>query len=647
MLMTLSSNSAHPHFPHLFTPLQIKGVTLRNRIAISGHHAGWWVDGGRPSDEFADYIEERARGGVGLFVIGCTSPQRGSGWLENVDDRIIPRYRKMVEAGHRHGTPVFAQLAHPGFGPLPGVPIAKSPLAAPGSQPVYRGPDRHIPSIDELQELIAAFGAAATRAAKGGVDGIEVHSHESFLHSQMLNPMWNTREDEYGGSLENRMRFLVETLRAMRASIGPEMPLGVRLKADDMEQRGMDGGDYAECIARLEAENLVDYVNLTGGDARFHHGPSPRPEGEWLPLVKTLRGGTKLIVMHAGRVMTPEMAEAALAEGAVDVVCMTKAHIADGQFARKVFENRVEDIRFCTRCLQGCHHKMHLMTCIYNPVTSRETQWATLHPATTRKRLVVVGGGPAGMKAAVTASARGHEVIVLERAARVGGQIWTGASSPGRESWARIAEFYERQAQKGAFEVRYETNASAELIAQLQPDAVILATGSSPIRAEIAGGHHALTVHEALQGDAAQDAKHATILDREGFMRPIVVADALSSRGVQVEFVTPLASFGPLMEHWSLDEWTRRLQERGVRFWPAHDVTEWNGVARLRDVQTGEETILDDVDTLVGAVGSRSVNDLVAPLRGHAFEVHVIGDANFPQTVEQATFQGARLARLL
>ncbi len=385
---------------------------------------------------------------------------------------------------------------------------------------------------------------------------------------------------------------------------------------------------------------------LWPGDARFHHGPTPRPEGEWLPLVKSLRAGTKLIVMHAGRVMTPEMAEAAVSEGAVDVVCMTKAHIADGQFARKVFENRLDDIRYCTRCLQGCHHKMHLMTCVYNPVTSRETQWATLQPATTRRRIVIIGGGPAGMEAAVTAAARGHEVIVLERAARVGGQIWTGAASPSREPWARIAEFYERQARKGAFEVRLGVEADAETVIALQPDAVIVATGSIPLRAEVPGGRTALTVHEVIHG-GAQDANYAVILDREGFMRPFVATDVLSSRGVQVEFVTPLASVGPLMEHWSLDEWTRRFQERGVRFWPAHDVAEWNGALRLRDVQTGAETILEGVDTLVGAVGSRAVNDLAAQLRGHDFEVHVIGDANFPQGVEQATYQGARLGRLL
>src|SRR3954451_21001628 len=161
----------HPRFPHLFEPVEIRGVELRNRVAVSAHFAGWWVDRGLPSDAFVAYVEERAKGGVGLFVIGATSPQAGSGWLENLSDAIIPRYRALVEAGHRHGTAVFAQLCHPGYRPLPGAPIIDGPPSLSGTQPNYRGPDRPILSIEDLHRLIAAFGAAAGRAAEGGVDG--------------------------------------------------------------------------------------------------------------------------------------------------------------------------------------------------------------------------------------------------------------------------------------------------------------------------------------------------------------------------------------------------------------------------------------------------------------------------------------------
>ena len=641
----------HARFPLLFQPLQIRNVLLPNRIAISGHFAGWWVDRGLPSDAFIAYLEERAKGGVGLFVIGATSPKPGSGWMESVSDAIIPRYRLLVEAGHRHGTPVFAQLCHPGFKPLPGPPIIAGAPSAERIQPGYRGPDRHILSIGELQDLVQAFGNAARRAAEGGADGLELHSHESFLHAQMLNPLWNTREDEYGGSLENRMRFLRETLAAMRAAIGLDMPLGVRLKADDMAQRGMELGEYREVIRYLEDENLVDYVNLTGGDGRFHHGPSPRPEGEWLSLARDLRSSTRLIIMHAGRIATPEMAEDALREGATDVVCMTKTHIADPHFARKVFENRLDEIRFCTRCLQSCHGKMHDMTCVYNPLTSREAIWSDMPAALVRKRVVIVGAGPAGMEAALTASQRGHEVIVLEKSGEIGGQIRTAAGSRLRKPFARIAEFYARQANRGLFSVRLHSEATVESVLQLSPDAVVIATGSVPVRATIPGAEaesRILTVHEVVAG-AADSARRAVILDREGFFRPLVAADYLSARGVEVDFVTPLLRVSPTVEGMMLEEMLEHLRERGVRFWPGHEIAEWTegGPVLLRGVQTGEEQDLPPADVLVGAVGSRPVNELARLLRGRVPELYVIGDANLPQTCEQATYQGARVGRLL
>ena len=418
----------HPHFPHIFTPYTLKSLELRNRIAISGHFAGWWVGpGGLPSDAFVASVEERAKGGVGLFTIGATSPEPGSGWMQNLDDSIIPRYKLLADAAHRHGTKLFAQLCHPGFKPLAGVPIIEAPPSISPHAPQTPHPPI---SVDRLHGLIAAFAAAAGRAAAGGADGVEVHSHESFLHAEMLNPYWNHRTDEYGGSLENRMRFLVETLKAMRIAIGPALPLGVRLKLDDVVQRGMDAEEYRECVRRLEAMRLVDYVVFTGGDGRFHHGPMPRPEGEWLPLIQEMRKTTNFTIMHAGGITTPQMAEQALSEGWLDIVCMTKTHICDPHFTRKVFENRLDDVRYCTRCLQVCHGKMHEMGCVYNPLTRREMEWGDLKPAATRRKIVIVGAGPAGMEAAWNAGMRGHDVVVLEQSNRVEGR--SGSARPPR-----------------------------------------------------------------------------------------------------------------------------------------------------------------------------------------------------------------------
>ena len=640
------SRTSIERFPHIFTTYTLKGVELRNRIAISGHFAGWWVDKGLPSAEFADYIEERCKNGVGLFVIGATSPEPGSGWMESVSDDIIPRYQMCVERGHRHGAKVFAQLCHPGFRPLPGVPIIASAPSIGSTQPSYRSHDRRVLTQEDLQSLIESFRQAARRAAEGGADGVELHSHESFLHAQMLNPTWNTRTDEYGGSLENRLRFLIETLTAMRQAIGDSLPLGVRLKVDDIEQRGMNTEGYIEAIQRLEALGVVDYVNLTGGDGRFHHGPMPRPEGEWLSKVSEVRAKTNLTLMHAGRIATPEMAESVLAQNIVDVVCMTKTHICDPHFTRKLYENRLEDIRYCTRCLQSCHGKMHLMTCIYNPITSREKAWANLIPADKPKRVVIIGAGPAGMEAALTAAGRGHSVTVLERGDAIGGQILVGASSPLRKNWLRIAEFYARQANKGIFEVQLNMEATSENVLALNPDVVIVATGSTPNRLAVQGGESAFTVHEVIQG-RADNLKSVLIFDREGFNRPLVAADYLSSKGISVTFVTSLGSICPTTEGMLLDEMVSQLSERGVQFTPGYELAGWDGAGtvRVRSVQTAEERTFEGIEGIVATVGSSSVNEIARQLRGSVAELYVIGDANTPQTVEQATYQGGRIGR--
>jgi 2,4-dienoyl-CoA reductase-like NADH-dependent reductase (Old Yellow Enzyme family)/NADPH-dependent 2,4-dienoyl-CoA reductase/sulfur reductase-like enzyme len=643
------ASGPHSTYPHLFQPFTLNGVTLRNRVAISGHLAGWYIGpGGLPSDELAAYIVERGRGGVGLFVIGSNVPAPGYDWIENTSDAIIPRYRAIADAAHPTGIKVFAQLCHPGFFPLPGPPRVTPPPRATPTIATSRGPVRETPTIAQLHELIAAHGAAARRVRDGGLDGVELHAHEFFLHAQLLSPVWNERDDEYGGSFENRLRFLIETLQAMRTAVGRDYVVGVRLKAADMLDGGMDAEEYCEVLRRLESPNLIDYVNLSGGDAHFHHGPMPRPEGEWIDLIRMHRAATRLAIMHAGRLSNAELAEHALAEGVIDIAVMTKTHIADPHFTRKVFEGRTDDIRFCTRCLQSCHGNLWKMTCVYNPLTGREREWATILPAPAPKRVVVVGAGPAGMEAALTAAQRGHHVTVIERAGRIGGQIWAGAASPLRRPWARIAEFYTRQAAKGAFTVRLGVDATAETVLAESPDAVVIATGSRPLRFELPGGPPALTVYEALAG-AADSAAKVVIFDREGFSRPFVVADLLSSRGAEVIFLTALAEVGPLFDGHMRDEMIQQLRARGVTFTAGVAPVGWIGAGMLlvRDTGTAEEQVIDGVDALVATVGSASVDELAGALRGRVPELYVIGDANAPQTVEQATYQGARIGRLL
>jgi 2,4-dienoyl-CoA reductase-like NADH-dependent reductase (Old Yellow Enzyme family) len=634
-------------FPHFSSPITLRGVTLRNRAGISAHFAGWWADDGLPTQAFADYIEERAKGGIGLFVVGATAVRYDGGptWLQNVDDRAVAGYRMLAEAAHRHGTRLFAQLIHRGDHLLHGPPVI-----APARQSNALPPARRIPvapprSVPDLEELIECFGLAAQRARAGRADGIEIHSHESFLHAQLLNPVWNRRQDEYGGTLGNRCRFLLGTVGAIRRHAGDDFPLGVRLKADDFQDDAMTEDEYLNVLRWLEESGQVDYVSLTGGDGALHHGPFPRPDGEWLELVRRVRTNTRMPVMHAGRITTPEMAERAVAEGIVDVVLLTKAHIADPHFTRKAQEGRLDDIRYCTRCLQSCIGKMEHMTCIYNPVTSREGEWAELIPAAEPRRVVVVGAGPAGMEAAYTLHARGHQVTVLERSGRVGGQVRLAAGSPLRTQFGRIWEYYERQSRR--LDVRLGVEASAETVLELKPDAVVLATGSRPKGASIPGPCPVLTIHEALEGGVSGASK-VLIVDREGFTRPLVVADALSSQGIDVEFITPFDSVSPALNSMTREELHVRLADSGERFVAGEEVIcSDDGGVLVRAVLTAEERWVKGVTAIVVAAGSDPVNELERELRGKVPALFVIGDANRPHTVEEATYQGARIGRLI
>ncbi len=640
----------HRVFPHLFRPFTLKKVTLRNRIAVSAHFAGWWVTDGLPNEEFAAYIEERAKGGIGLFVIGATGPTYDAGpdWIQNTSEAIIPRYRILVEAGRRHGAKVFAQLIHTGD-PLPSpatdrIRIGMQAQLLPRARRRPRCPDR---SAAELRALAGKFGEAAARARAGDIDGLELHAHEGNMHAQFLSPIWNRRTDEYGGPLDNRMRFIVETLQAMRDAIGDDMPLGIRLKAHDQEKGGMTTGDYVALITRLESMGLADYISLTAGDGGLHHGPLPRPDGEWLPLVHQIRQTTSLPIMHAGRITTPQMAEEALAGGLLDVVCMTKSHIADPHFSRKVQEGRLEDIRYCTRCLQGCIGDSEQMTCVYNPVTGRERTWAALKPAQQKKRVVIVGAGPAGMEAALVAHARGHEVTAFEKSGRVGGQVLLAAASPMRRMFGRIAEFYQRQAQKGEFEIRLSTKATPASIASIGPDAVVVATGCRPRTAQVPGGRETWTVSDALNRDL-DGIESLLVVDRAGTMHALMLSDYLSALGIEVEYVTPAARAASAIEAMTREEMLARLQERGVRFSVEQELVHWDERSALvRHSRFVEERTLQGIDAVVISAGAEPVNGLALELRGIVPEVHTIGDANVPRTVQEATLHGGLVGRML
>ena len=643
--------------PHIFSPLTVKGMTLRNRICSTGHMASWMHHNGVPNDRCRAYFEERAKGGIALVTLGATAVREGDhpAYFQNLDDRFITSYRTLTQAVHRHGARFIAQFCPRGaqihlseF--CESMPTAPAAREVPG---VIRPPipaSEHVASWSEedLEDLVACCGRAAWRARAGGADGVELHAHQHHLLSQFLSPACNRRDDAYGGSFAGRARLLVDALTAMRQAVGDDFVVGVRLKAHDMHPDGYDEQDCVRLIEYLKSKGLIDYVSLTIGGAVHHTGSMYMQEAAQLERVARVRRAIDLPVFHAGGIVTPEVAEAALADGCLDVVGITKGHFADAHFVNKLRDGQREEIRLCIRCQFCCDGGEGPVGCIYNPVTGREIDWATPVPALRRRRVVIVGAGPAGMEAAITASERGHEVIVLEKADRVGGQVHLAGAAQLRRGFLTIAEFYQRQAASGRFEVRLGVEATQSNIMALNPDAVVLATGSEPVRARVDGcNKETLTVHEVLEG-RADGCRRVLIVDRDGHAPAFVAADHLRSEGSAVTFVAAMARAGADLGERDAAMLCQRLAEQGVTFLVGYDLAHINGShATLRSIFTGEEQSVGQFDEIVVAAGSRPYSPLAAALEGKMHELHVVGAASASRFIFEATTDGARIGHAI
>jgi NADPH-dependent 2,4-dienoyl-CoA reductase/sulfur reductase-like enzyme len=432
----------------------------------------------------------------------------------------------------------------------------------------------------------------------------------------------------------------------MRDAIGDAVPLGVRLKADDREQGGVTADEYLEVVARLEAMGLIDYLSLTAGDGGLHHGPMTRPDGEWLPLVDRIKRATSLAVMHAGRITTPEMAEETLAAGSADVICLTKAHIADGDFTRKVYENRSGDIRLCTRCLQQCIGQMEQMSCVYNPIVGRERQWGDTTPAAEPKKLLVIGGGPAGLEAARVATERGHQVTVWEAGDHLCGTIRLAAGVPSRRLWGRIADYYDRLAERGDFGVQLNKRATRADVLAFGADEVVIATGATPRVTEVPGAR--VLSPSAVLSQPPTDVRAAVVADLRGDVQALLAAEVLCDAGARVTFLQPDWHSSHRAEAMSREAMANRLRERGVAFLEDAAICEVRaGRAYVRDRFAVEPHVVEDCDVVVVSDGGVSDNTLARELAESDVSIHVIGDAARVGGVYDATMQAQVLARSL
>jgi mycofactocin system FadH/OYE family oxidoreductase 2 len=643
----------HPQFPYLFSPIRVGSVTLPNRIVFSAHLTNL-AEHNRPGPDMVAYYEERARGGAGLVITEEQSVHPTDHAYERLimafDESVVPAYRELTRRVHAHGVPVLAQINHNGgqaSSMYTRLPVwAPSPIA----DPLFREVPKEMEAA-EIAEVVAAYARVARHVRDGGFDGAELQASHSSLLRQFLSPYANRRADAYGGTVERRARLVREIVEAIRAEVGRDFVLGVRIPGDEFIDGGLTLEHSVETVRILDRDGLVDYFNTSLGTATHTlfmvEGSMHLPPGYQLFTAAALREVTDLPVVGVGRIKDPVQAEQALAAGICDLIGMVRQQIAEPETARKAREGRFEDARLCISCNQDCIGREGLnleIGCIENPAAGHERTLGrgALRPARPARRVLVAGGGPAGLQCAVVAARRGHAVTLCEAGPALGGQVRLAATVPNRAEFGDLCRNLEQELRREHIDVRLNTRATADEALAGGWDAVVCCTGSLPQPP----AEHVLSGADVLLG--ADVGERVAVVDLVGFHQATSVAEWLAQRGHAVEVVTPTLSAGQdLGLTLDTENWHRRVLALGVRIRTSVAPLGYAG-GRLQAVEaySGRQVELGPYDTIVVVNHGRADDELYLALAGR-IEVHRAGDCVAPRRAGNAVNEGHRVAMAL
>lgn len=638
-------------FRTLLSPLQVGPVTLRNRVLMTAHVPGVEKDG-LPGDDYIAYHRARAAGGAGLQISGAaavhaTGGVGGGRSLRAEDDRIVAGYRRLADAVHGKGGRFLVQLGHAGA--TVNDTDAGRPLLAPS--PIMSRLGREMPkamTCADIDMIVEAHASAADRVREGGLDGVELLGAFGYLIGAFLSPYSNQRTDDYGGSLDNRLRFARRVIGAVRAALGPMLILGLRLPGDERVEGGLDALALQEIAAHLTEGGELDYLNVIAGTnydraGRMDHWPpTPAPHGLFVPLAAGIKTRVSVPVFVAGRITDPAMAEQVVAAGSADMVGMTRAQIADPDLIAKLTEGRAEDIRPCVGanlCIARAFEGKPIR-CFHNPSAARENGWSD-PVANPPKTVAVIGGGPAGLEAARVAAAAGHRVTLYEASDRLGGQLALWAEAPMTEEFARVVDWYRGQLMR--HQVQVWLGSPVADLGAVKADAIVLATGARPMPTALAGDIPVVSPWQAIRVPPRDQT--VVVVDEGGGRAALSAADALVAAN-RVTVVTAEFAVGELVTATIRTPLYRRLLGQGAVFRPSELIARIEGQDVItRNIHSGAETRLENVDLIVDWQGAEAQQDLLATAAGR--KVHAIGDCVAPRQVHIAIAEGAMAARAL
>lgn len=587
----------------LLQPFQLKHLTLKNRIMTTSHEPAYPEDG-MPKERYRAYHEERAKGGIALaMTAGSAAVAKDSPPVFNnilaYKDEVVPYIQDLTDSCHEHGCAVMIQLTHLGRRTtwnkgdwLPSVSSSKH------REPAHRAFPKLIEDWD-IERIINDFADAAQRMQAGGMDGIELQVYGHLL-DQFWSPLTNDLTGPYGAdTLENRLRFPLEVLGAIRKRVGKKFIVGFRYTADEMQKGGITEEDGIEITKRLEIDGKLDFLNVVRG--RIQTDPAMTeaipvqgmPSGHQIDFAGRIKKISKLPIFHASRIPDVATARHAISSGSLDMVGMTRAHIADPHIVRKIIEGREEDIRPCvgaTYCLDRIYQAGEAL-CIHNAATGREsTMPHVISPAPMRKKIVIIGAGPGGLEAARVASERGHDVTVLEAANDAGGQVQLTAKSPRRREMMSIIDWRMRQCEKNGVVFQFNTYAERDDVMALSPEVVIVATGGIPMMQLFETKQdqpHIVSTWDIISGEVIP-ADHILIYDESGDHPGLQAAEIAAKSGSKVEIMTPDRTFAPEVMAMNLVPYMRALQDKDVTFTVAR---------RLQDVSLDGNKLLAKIGT--------------------------------------------------